>query len=303
MNAPGRLPHFMRGLRGQLRMDEPMSRHTSWRAGGAAEFFYAPADRADLLQLLRQLPPEMPLHWVGLGSNLLVRDGGVGGMVIKASKGLAAMRFPAPRKIHAEAGVTCAKVARASVERGLAGAEFLAGVPGTLGGALAMNAGAFGGETWDLVEQIECVRRDGECSVYRAAEIESGYRHVGLPPRQWIIGALLALRHAGDADGKRRIRAMLEKRGASQPVQSANAGSVFRNPRGRHAARLIEQAGLKGAQAGDAVISETHANFIINRGNAAAADIEKLIDLARREVLLRSGVELAAEVRIIGRRA
>jgi len=303
MNAAPQIPEFLRGLRGQLRLDEPMSRHTSWRVGGAAEFFYAPADRADLAQLLRQLPPGIPLHWVGLGSNLLVRDGGVSGMVLKASKGLAEMRFPAAGKIHAEAGVTCAKVARASVERGLAGAEFLAGVPGTLGGALAMNAGAFGGETWDLVEQIECIGRDGECSVHRAAEIKSGYRHVELPARRWIIAALLALRRDGGRDGKRRIQRMLKKRNASQPLQSANAGSVFRNPRGGYAARLIEQAGLKGAQAGGAVISETHANFIINRGNAAAADIETLIDTARREVMRCSGVELAAEVRIIGRRA
>ncbi|MDA8010886.1 MAG: UDP-N-acetylmuramate dehydrogenase [Gammaproteobacteria bacterium] len=300
MNAA---PEFLRGLRGQLRLDEPMSRHTSWRVGGAAEYFYAPADRDDLVDLLRRLPPDMPLHWVGLGSNLLVRDGGIQGMVIKASKGLGAMRFPAPEKIHAEAGVPCAKVARASVERGLAGAEFLAGVPGTLGGALAMNAGAFGGETWDLVEQIECVGRGGECSTHRAAEIDSAYRKVKLPARKWVLSALLALRRDGNGGGKRRIREMLKKRGATQPVQSANAGSVFRNPDGDHAARLIEQAGLKGARAGDAVISETHANFIINRGGAAAADIEELIDTARREVMRHSGVELSAEVRIIGRRA
>ncbi len=299
-------PAFMAGLRGRLLMDEPMSRHTSWRVGGAADYFYTPADKADLVQLLAQLPADMPLCWVGLGSNLLVRDGGVAGMVVRTAKGLAALVFTPPGQIYAEAGVSCAKVARAAVANGLGGAEFLAGVPGSFGGALAMNAGAFGGETWDLVERIECVNRAGQCRVFSAAEISFGYRRVDLPDGYWLLGGWLTLSAADPDDGaggKQRIRSLLEKRGATQPVQSANAGSVFRNPPHDHAARLLDQAGLKGARVGDAVVSETHANFIINRGAASAADIEQLINTAQRRVREQTGVELKPEVRIIGRPA
>ncbi len=302
-------PPFMTGLRGRLCVDEPMSRHTSWRVGGLADYFYTPADKADLVKLLTQLPGDIPLYWVGLGSNLLVRDGGVAGMVLRTSQGLSAMDFSATPDGggYVEAGVSCAKVARAAVAHGLSGAEFLAGVPGSFGGALAMNAGAFGGETWDLVTEVECVNRAGECRTLRAADVAVGYRSVELPAHCWLLSARIALSPNPNTDsathGKQRIRSLLEKRNASQPVQSANAGSVFRNPRGDHAARLLERAGLKGRRIGDAVVSETHANFIINRGNARADDIERLIEAARREVAAQTGVELATEVRIIGRRA
>ncbi|MGI9311147.1 MAG: UDP-N-acetylmuramate dehydrogenase [bacterium] len=300
------MPSFLRGLRGELRIDEPMSRHTSWRVGGAADYFYTPADKDDLIALLRRLPAEVPLHWIGLGSNLLVRDGGIAGLVVRTAKGLTGLRevTGAPNRIEAEAGVACAKVARAATAANLGGAEFLAGVPGSFGGALAMNAGAFGGETWRLVEQIECVDRAGEVRLLRAEQIDFGYRRVDLPAEHWVLSGRLALSTLdGGDDGKRRIRELMSRRNASQPVQSANAGSVFRNPRGDHAARLIEHAGLKGACVGDAEVSPTHANFIINRGRASADDIERLIERARREVAQRTGVELATEVRIIGRRA
>ena len=303
-------PDFMSGLRGQLLVDEPMSRHTSWRVGGSADYFYTPADKDDLVKLLVQLPAGVPLCWVGLGSNLLVRDGGVSGMVLRTTKGLSTLRFAPPHRIYAEAGVTCAKVARVSVQQGLVGAEFLAGVPGSFGGALAMNAGAFGGETWDWVESIECVDRAGQCKTFRDSEITSGYRQVDLPAGYWLLSGQLLLQRSNQAEpgeqgkqGKQRIRSLLEKRGATQPVQSANAGSVFRNPPGQHAARLLESAGLKGAQVGDAVVSETHANFIINRGNASADDIERLIEKARSAVKQHTGVELIPEVRIIGKPA
>ena len=295
-------PPFMAGLGGRLRVDEPMARHTSWRVGGKADYFYTPADKVDLIKLLEQLPADMPLHWVGLGSNLLVRDGGVAGMVLGTTKGLSVLGFSAPGRIYAEAGVSCAKVARTAVAHGLTGAEFLAGVPGSFGGALAMNAGAFGGETWDWVERIECVNRAGQCKTFSASEIPHGYRRVELPAEYWLLSGQLALQPASDDRGRQRIRSLLEKRSATQPVQSANAGSVFRNPPGAHAARLLEEAGLKGARVGDAVVSEVHANFIINRGAATAGDIEALIERARREVLARTGVHLTPEVRIIGRR-
>ncbi len=306
---------FMAGLRGQLLVDEPMSRHTSWRVGGPAEYFYTPADKADLIKLLVQLPPDMPLCWVGLGSNLLVRDGGVAGMVVRTVKGLSSITYLPPNLIYAEAGVACAQVARTAVKHNLVGAEFLAGVPGSFGGALAMNAGAFGGDTWDLVERIECVNRAAECRKIESAAISIGYRRVDLPDGWWLLSGWLALTHASDErgnghnnghnndHGKQRIRSLLAKRNATQPVQSANAGSVFRNPPGDYAARLLEEAGLRGARVGDAEVSVTHTNFIINRGHACAADIEKLIETAQRKVKAHSGIALIPEVRIIGRHA
>ncbi len=325
-------PMFMRGLRGALRIDEPMSRHTSWRVGGAAEYMYTPADKADAIRLLRQLPVAMPLYWLGLGSNLLVRDGGVGGLVVRTGRapaggeaaGLSAICIAPPHYLEAQAGVPCAKVARVAAAHGLGGVEFLAGVPGSFGGALAMNAGAFGGETWDWVEYVECVDRHGGTRIFSATEIDAGYRRVDLPPQHGLLGGRLALqpaavlparevsggaasgdvaRHRPTSHGQQRIRELLEKRHASQPVQSANAGSVFRNPPGDFAARLVQSAGLRGACIGDAVISDIHANFIINRGAATAAHIEALMHHAQREVQRATGVDLALEVRIIGRPA
>jgi len=293
-------PPFMRGLRGRLRADEPLARHTSWRVGGAAEWFYTPADKDDLLRLLAQLPAGMPLIWLGLGSNLLVRDGGVAGMVVRTAKGLTALRLEKSGRGSVEAGVSCAKVARAAAAANLSGAEFLSGVPGSFGGALAMNAGAFGGETWDWVDSVEVVSRDGRVRKLPAADIAVGYRQVELPPDHGLLSADIMLQPGG-RDGKQRIRRLMEKRGATQPVTHASAGSVFRNPPGDFAARLIEAAGLKGARAGDATVSDTHANFIINRGRATAADIEALLERIRREVKTHAGVELIPEVRIIGR--
>lgn len=296
-------PAFMRGLRGRLLRDEPLAAHTSWRVGGAAEFLFTPADRDDLLRLLAQLPAAMPVCWLGLGSNLLVRDGGVAGLVVRTAKGLRAMRLGANGRGTVEAGVSCAKVARAAAAAGLSGAEFLAGVPGTFGGALAMNAGAFGGETWDFVAAVEVAGRDGRVRNLPADDIEVAYRQVDLPAECGILSARIVLRPGDGGDGKKRIVSLMTKRGASQPVTSASAGSVFRNPPGAHAARLIEAAGLKGAREGDAEVSGTHANFIINRGRATSADIERLILRVQREVQAQSGVKLQPEVRIIGRAA
>ena len=296
------LPFDPTGLRGQLRFDEPMSRHTSWRVGGGADYFYVPADRDDVVELIGRLPQSLPVHWVGLGSNLLVRDAGVTGLVIKTSKALSTIRIEPEDRLYAEAGVSCAKVARTSVNAGLTGAEFLAGVPGSFGGALAMNAGAFGGETWPLVERIDCVDRRGECRSFEPAEIEYAYRSVRLPEGYALLSGILKLSPADeDHPGKQKIKSLLEKRSASQPVQSANAGSVFKNPEGDYAARIIESLGLKGKVAGGARFSEVHANFIINDGGASAADIEHLIGLARERAKTELGVDLEPEVRIIGR--
>jgi UDP-N-acetylmuramate dehydrogenase len=294
-------PDFMAGLKGRLLVNESMSRHTSWRTGGIADYFYTPADKADLIMLLRKLPQQIPVYWVGLGSNLLVRDGGFQGMIIRTSKGLDAIAVKSSNRLYVESGVSCAKVARTAARNNLTGVEFLAGVPGSFGGALAMNAGAFGGETWEWVESIECVDRKGQCSELASSNVKFGYRNVNLPENNWILGGVLALEMAaGDYDGKDKIRSLLDQRGATQPIQSANAGSVFKNPPGDFAARLIEEAGLKGREIGDAAISSIHANFIVNKGNATSGDIERLIQMSRERVRQHCGIELDLEVRVIG---
>jgi len=299
----------LEGLRGELKANEPMARHVSWRAGGPAARFYAPADLDDLAAFLRQLPPAEPLLFVGLGSNLLVRDGGFAGTVVLTH---AAGRHPelVAGRLYAEAGVASPKVARFAARHDLAGAEFLAGVPGTVGGALAMNAGCYGGETWEIVERAVTIDRRGVLRTRAREEFATGYRHCALKGAarlgedEWFAGAWFALRRGDGAASRARIRELLERRIASQPLSLPNAGSVFRNPPGDHAARLIEICGLKGLERGGARISEKHANFIVNpKGRARAADIEWLIAHARDSVRTRTGVELVAEVRIVGEAA
>jgi len=286
--------------RGELGYDEPMARHTSWRAGGPARRFYKPADLADLCTFLQDLDPDEPLLWVGLGSNLLVRDGGFPGTVIFTFGALTALDWLDDNILRVEAGVSCARVARETTRRGLTGVEFLAGIPGTMGGALAMNAGAFGGETWPRVVAVETVDRYGQLRRRAAAEFEVGYRSVSGVPGEWFVAAHLRL-EPGDADAaQRRIRDLLDRRGATQPTQQYSCGSVFRNPPGDFAARLIEAAGLKGTWLGGAQVSEKHANFIVNAGNASAADIEALLLQVQAEVMRVHGVRLETEVRIVG---
>lgn len=291
-------PDMSRGL---LLRNEPMSKHTSWRVGGLADEFFVPADREDLIVFLRELPPDTPITWAGLGSNLLVRDGGIRGVVIGTHKGLGEIRKLNGNRIYAEAGVPSAKVARFSVRAGLADAEFFAGIPGTLGGALVMNAGAFGSETWTVVQAVETIDRWGR--VYRRLhdEYKIGYRSVTAPvDGEWFIAAELSLSPGDILTGMQQIKDLLTKRAQTQPLQIPNAGSVFRNPPGDFAARLIETCGLKGVCVGRACVSELHANFIENRGGATAAQIEVLINRVRREVMEQHGVSLKLEVRVIG---
>ena len=296
-----RVPFDLEGLRGLFSQNEPMSRHTSWRVGGPAQYFYIPADRQDVIELLKRIPNDVQIVWVGLGSNLLVRDRGIEGLVIKTAQALTKLELRNADQVYAEAGVSCAKVARFSVTHNLTGAEFLAGVPGSFGGALAMNAGAFGGETWELVNSIECVDRQGDCRLLQREEVSWSYRQVNLPDDCSLLAGVLQLKHdESNSDGKGRIKSFLEKRSASQPIQSANAGSVFKNPEGKFAAKIIEQLGLKGHKIGGASFSEMHANFIINDGGATASDIEGLIDTARSQAMERFGVVLEPEVRILG---
>lgn len=287
-------------LRGELRYDEPLSRHTSWRIGGPARRFYRPADRADLVNFLRRLEPGEPLFWLGLGSNLLVRDGGFQGTVIATQGRLERMEWKAPDRLYAEAGVACARIARAAARAGRCGVEFLAGIPGTLGGALAMNAGAFGGETWAQVVRVETVDRYGEVRTRRPDEFEIGYRRVVGRDGEWFLAAELALQEGDAAAAQLEIKRLLARRAATQPTRQPSCGSVFRNPPGDHAARLIEAAGLKGRTIGGAQVSAKHANFIVNTGQATAADVEQLIALVQAEVERQTGVKLVTEVHRIG---
>jgi UDP-N-acetylmuramate dehydrogenase len=290
-------------LRGLLKRNELLSKHTSWRVGGPAERFYEPAGVHDLSEFLKTLPENEPLYWIGLGSNLLVRDAGVRGTVIMLSGKLNGLERIGENTLRAEAGVASAKLARFSVQQGLRGAEFLAGVPGTVGGALAMNAGAFGGETWNIVTAVETMDHAGRMRTRLPADYQIGYRSVQGPVGEWFIAGHFRLVPGSEAEGQALIKTLLAKRGATQPTQWPNAGSVFRNPPGDYSARLIERTGLKGFCIGGACVSELHANFIINTGNATAADIETLIETVRDKVHVAQGIQLEAEVRIIGDRS
>jgi len=290
----------MTGLRGELRLNEPLARHTSWRVGGPADRFYIPADVTDLERFLMQLPKDEEVTWLGLGSNLLVRDGGIRGTVVAVKNVLDDITDTGDGILRVGAGVPCAKVARYAAKAGYSGAEILAGIPGTMGGALAMNAGAFGTETWDIVTAAETINRRGKRRLYARADLEIGYRTVNLPDNEWFISARLQLARAADDSSQERIRELLSQRTATQPMGEHSCGSVFRNPPGDHAARLIQECGLKGRRIGGARISEKHANFIINDGEATAADIEHLIDSIVETVDRQFGIKLQKEVRIIG---
>ena len=286
--------------RGELLEHEPLARYTTWRVGGPADRLYRPADLIDLQLFLSRLPADEPITFIGLGSNLLVRDGGIRGTVIAMQGALNEMKRLDEERIYLQAGVSCARAARFAAAEGLVGLEFLAGIPGTVGGALAMNAGAFGGETWPLVESVETLDRQGLLHRRGPQDYEIGYREVRGPADEWFVSATFRLQ-AGDTGAARaRIRGLLDERNSRQPIGKASCGSVFRNPPGDHAARLIEACGLKGECIGGACVSDKHANFIINTGAATAADIEALIRLVQETVERERGVRLQPEVHIVG---
>ncbi|MDR2195834.1 MAG: UDP-N-acetylmuramate dehydrogenase [Gallionellaceae bacterium] len=295
------------GLRGTLTHDVDMSRHLSWRAGGRAERTYRPADLDDLCAFLRALPPDEPVTAVGLGSNLLIRDGGLRGTVLLMHAALSELRLVGEGIVYAQAGVPGAKLARFAALHDLAGAQFFAGIPGTMGGMLAMNAGCYGSATWERVMRVQTVRRDGTLRERSPAEYEIGYRHVVRLPDpgmdEWFTAARLYFSPGDGAASREAIRELLSRRIASQPLHLPNAGSVFRNPPNDHAARLIESCGLKGKRIGGARVSEKHANFIVNAGGATAADIENLITEVRETVKRETGIDLHPEVRIVGDKA
>ncbi len=292
----------MRQLRGELLQQEPMGPHCSWRTGGVVKQLFRPADVDDLQQFLQQLADDEPLIWVGLGSNLLVRDGGFNGSVI-LTKGRLQQLEISDGMLSAQAGVSCAKVARESAKQGYCGLEFFAGIPGTIGGALAMNAGAFGGETWEHVIKVDTIDRHGSIRTHLPEDFEVHYREVTRPDDEFFLRGWFRLRR-GDVDkAQQQIRQLLERRSQTQPTTRASCGSTFRNPQGDFAARLIESAGLKGYCIGGACVSEKHANFIINRGDATATDIERLMGYVQQQVLRQSSISLQAEVHIVGEAA
>jgi len=343
-SAGGNMPHtpmaVAPGVRGRWLHHEPMKKHVSWRAGGVAQRVYIPADLDDLCGLVRSLPAQEPIHLFGLGSNLLIRDGGLPGVsvllhgVLKKLALESSLRGlpPGPdntRLVYAEAGVASPKLARFCANHDLIDGEFWAGIPGTVGGALAMNAGCYGHETWEKVAQVLCLNRKGQLVERRPEDFEIGYRHVVLrsgvlpavtphpnplpageganvtqcvskPVHEWFVGAWFRLPQGDGVASRATIKSLLQKRIDTQPLQQPNAGSVFRNPPGDFAARLIESCGLKGYRIGGAQVSPKHANFIVNIDQASAADIEHLIEHVETTVEARTRVRLQREVRIMG---
>ena len=284
----------------QLLKNEPLARYTSWRVGGRADRVFIAESLSELQAFLQSLDHAEPIVFMGLGSNLLVRDGGVRGTVVVMHQALSDLRLDG-QFIYAEAGVTCGKLARFSANNGKEGAEFMAGIPGTVGGALAMNAGCYGSETWNIVHQVLTIDRNGTTHVRNVSEFIASYRHVEMPVvDEWFLGAWFKL-EIGDAnESLKKIKNLLATRLASQPLNLPSAGSTFRNPHGDFAARLIEASGLKGYQIGGAQVSPKHANFIVNVGECSALDIELLIRHMKDVVLEKQGVALQQEVRVIG---
>jgi len=286
-------------LRGQLKFNEPLARHTSWRVGGIAQQFYRPADVEDLAEFLSQLSPVEPVMWLGLGSNLLVRDGGIQGTVISTSGTLQQLSIDG-NTMTAEVGVYCSKLAKQAAKAGLKGAAFWAGIPGTFGGSLAMNAGAHKAETWEFVKQVTTIDKTGQLRQRTPQDFTVDYRFVDIPQGEWFASATLEFEQ-GDADDElEQIKSLLKRRNETQPTNQPCAGSVFRNPEGDYAGRLIEAMGLKGFKLGGAQVSEKHANFIVNDGSASATDIENLILLVQQKVEVEYGIKLTPEVHVVG---
>lgn len=287
-------------IKGRLLENEPLAKYTSWRVGGPAEQLFFPANRNDLVSFLQMLPEGKPIFWMGFGSNLLIRDGGLAGVVINTRGRLKEMHHCEDGTVYVEAGVPCAHVARFCGGQGLTGAEFLAGIPGTMGGALKMNAGAFGGETWNIVNSVEMVNSQGDVTRRHAEDFKIKYRSVTGIKNEWFLAVNLQLELGETALSQGKIKALLAKRNLSQPTNQPSCGSVFKNPADDFAARLIEACALKGYNIGGAQVSEKHANFIVNTGSATAQDIESLIAYVRDEVAKQQGVDLETEVCIVG---
>lgn len=287
-------------IRGQIQDYEPLARYTSWRVGGEAKRFYKPADKEDLSIFLASLPENEPITWLGLGSNVLVRDGGIPGTVIFTLGSLNQIELVDTGIVRAEAGITCAKLAKFCAKNGLADSSFFAGIPGTVGGSLMMNAGAFGGFTWEHVVAVETIDRHGHIRFRKASEFEVYYREIRAPRGEWFLAGHFGFSKGVPEKLQDEIKKLLHKRSNAQPIGVLSCGSVFRNPPGDYAARLIDASGLKGKKIGGAWVSEKHANFILNGGEATAENIEDLINLVADQVESLQNIRLIPEVHIIG---
>lgn len=291
----------LQGYKGQVFYNERLADYTTWRVGGEAKALYKPAGIADLSLLLKALPKDEPLMWLGLGSNSLIKDAGFSGSVILTQGCLNELSLTGNNCIRVEAGVSCAKMARFAARSDLGGGEFWAGIPGTMGGALRMNAGCFNGETWQFVVEVETMTRSGEIRHRRPHEFEIAYRHVSGLEDEWFIAATCRLSAGHKDTSLQLIKELLAHRTNTQPTSEFNCGSVFRNPPNGYAAKLIESCGLKGYCIGGAKVSEKHANFIINHhGQASASDIESLIHFVQNTVREQTSIELIREVHILG---
>jgi UDP-N-acetylmuramate dehydrogenase len=289
-------------LRGRLLANQALAPFTWFRAGGVAQILFTPADEADLANFLRHLPHETPVTTIGLGSNMIVRDGGVEGVVIKlAGKGFGEISIEDGFRVRAGTAVPDVKVARAAADAGIAGLAFFRGIPGSIGGALRMNAGAHGGETTDVLVEARGVDRRGEIRTFSHADMGFKYRHSGAPLDVIFTEALFQGKPGVTAEILAEMDRITEAREAAQPIREKTGGSTFKNPPGGKAWQLIDKAGCRGLVVGDAQVSPMHCNFLINRGQASAADIEALGEEVRRRVLAESGVELHWEIKRIGR--
>lgn len=291
----------MQNLRGELIENAALAEYSSWQVGGNADRLYKPADINDLINFIKQTPQQEPLIFLGLGSNTLIRDGGFKGTVVITQGTLNKLKSINDVTLYAEAGVASPAFARFSARKNLIGAEFLAGIPGTIGGALVMNAGCDGCETWNIVKSVLTVNRQGEKKIRYPSDYNIAYRNVSLFPDEYYLAAEFQLKSGNKETALSKIRDLLKYRADTQPTNEPNCGSVFRNPPGDHAARLIEACGLKGLTIGDATVSNKHANFIINNGQANAADIEALIEKITECVFLKFHIRLIPEVRVIGK--
>lgn len=296
--------------KGELLPNLNLSKYNTWHVGGQVDYAYKPRDLADLQLFFKQLyiiDPEINITWLGLGSNVLIRDGGLSGVLILSNAGknggLNNLSLLEPGQVYVGAGVPCAKLAKFLADAKFPIGAFWAGIPGTMGGALAMNAGCYGYETWEFVKKVQVLTRKGELLDLYPEDFKISYRHLESKNNIgefWFVNAWLELPEDTELCGRQEIKKLLNKRSSSQPIGLFSGGSVFKNPEGDYSARLIEQAGLKGYKIGGASISEKHANFIINDKTATAADIEQLILYVQAEVFNKFNIKLEPEVKLMG---
>jgi UDP-N-acetylmuramate dehydrogenase len=286
-------------LRGRLLANQPLAELTWFRVGGPAQLLFMPEDEADLAYFLKNLPADIAVTVIGLGSNLIVRDGGIAGAVIRLGRGFGEIAVEGMR-LRAGAAVPDVKIARAAQEAGLAGLSFMRGIPGAVGGALRMNGGAYGRETKDALIEARAVDRRGRIHVLSNADMHYSYRHCGAPDDYIFTQAIFAGERGDSAAIAAEMEKITESREATQPIKSRTGGSTFKNPTGHKAWELIDAAGCRGLRVGDAQVSQMHCNFLINLGNASAAEIETLGETVRRRVKESCGVDLEWEIKRIG---